>query len=117
MKRKPAHTAIFTAIWTLVLVFTVIPAGAANPPDVDLVDMTYSSSHGLLVLSRYELFMSGDGTNWKPAGLMDRATALSSLAVSGERSSSKSPRWSPIRSSGSRMWSWMIPVRRRTRRI
>lgn len=70
---------ILAAVFLSVLV--AAPAIAVPPPGADLVGLSYSKGQGLAVLSRYELFLSGDGTSFTAAGLADRMDPFSALAV------------------------------------
>ena len=54
---------------------------AASPPGADLVDMAWSESQGMAVLSKYELFRSNDGKEWLPAGFTDRAIELTAVGL------------------------------------
>jgi photosystem II stability/assembly factor-like uncharacterized protein len=57
---------------------------AASPPGADLVDMVWSKSQGVAVLSKYELFRSTDGKDWLPAGFADRAVELTAVGLGKE---------------------------------
>ncbi len=56
-------------------------AKAKTPPGADLVDLKFTKGMGYALLSRYELFLSGDGIKWRPSGLSRTGDVLTGFAV------------------------------------
>lgn len=81
MKRFIEKSFLYSIVVLVAISLVPHPVQAKQPPGADLVGIAYSRETGLAVLSRFELFLSTDGVQWKPAGLMGKSEALSAVAV------------------------------------